>query len=211
MKQYFFIVISFLFSVVLAILAYRYIDFFKEVIIWEIVVVCYINFDQMDVSKQCLFFFVLFIDFLSVVEVVILVVVNIKMIQGGGGFDFWGSVFVGFVFGFGVIIFDDGYIVINNYVIEDSDEIEVIFNDKCEYCVELIGMDFFIDLVLIKVNVKDFFLFEFGNLDFLRVGEWVLAIGNFFNFEFIVIFGIVSVKGCSIDILEGQDWIEFFI
>ena len=211
MKQYLLIAISSLLSAVLAVLAYRYIDPPKEVIIRETVAARYTNFDQMDVSKQRLFLSASPTDFSSAAETVIPAVVNIKTIQGGGGFDLWGSSAVGSASGSGVIISDDGYIVTNNHVIEDSDEIEVTLNDKREYRAELIGTDPSTDLALIKVNAKDLPSLEFGNSDSLRVGEWVLAIGNPFNLESTVTSGIVSAKGRSIDILEGQDRIESFI
>ena len=192
MKQYLLIAISSLLSAVLAILAYRYIDPPKEVIIRETVAARYTNFDQMDVSKQRLFLSASPTDFSSAAEAVIPAVVNIKTIQGGGGFDLWGSASVGSASGSGVIISDDGYIVTNNHVIEDSDEIEVTLNDKREYRAELIGTDPSTDLALIKVNAKDLPSLEFGNSDSLRVGEWVLAIGNPFNLESTVTSGIVT-------------------
>jgi Do/DeqQ family serine protease len=211
MKQYLLIAISSLLSAVLAVVAYRYFDPPKEVIIRETVSARYTNFDQLDVSKQRLFLSASPTDFSNAAERVIPAVVNIKTIQGGGGFDLWGSPSVGSASGSGVIISNDGYIVTNNHVIEDSDEIEVTLNDKREYRAELIGTDPSTDLALIKVNAKGLPALEFGNSDSLRVGEWVLAIGNPFNLESTVTSGIVSAKGRSIDILEGQDRIESFI
>lgn len=211
MKQYLLIGITSLLSAALAVLAYRYFDPPQEVIIRETVSAQYTNFDPMEVSKQRVFLSAAPTDFSNAAEAVIPAVVNIKTIQGGGGFDLWGSPAVGSASGSGVIVSDDGYIVTNNHVIEDSDEIEVTLNDKREYRAELIGTDPSTDLALVKINAKNLPALEFGNSDSLRIGEWVLAIGNPFNLESTVTSGIVSAKGRSIDILEGQDRIESFI
>nr|HQU60250.1 trypsin-like peptidase domain-containing protein [Saprospiraceae bacterium] len=87
----------------------------------------------------------------------------------------------------------------------------VTLNDKREYEAELIGTDPSTDLALIRIKADGLPFLEFGNSDSLRIGEWVLAIGNPFNLESTVTAGIVSAKGRSIDILEGQDRIESFI
>lgn len=79
----------------------------------------------------------------------------------------------------------------------------MILSDKWEYIVEFVGSDFSIDLVLLKIDDENLFNVGLGNLDSLRIGEWVLVVGNFFNLESIVMVGIVSVKGCNIDILDG--------
>ncbi len=211
MKQYLVIAVSSLLSALIAVTAYRYFEPSKEVVIRETVSARYTNFDQMDVSKQRNFLSSAPTNFIAASERVIPSVVNIKTIQGGGGFELWGGAAVGSASGSGVLVSADGYIVTNNHVIEDSDEIEVTLNDKREFKAELIGTDPSTDLALIKIEGEALPALEFGNSDSLRVGEWVLAIGNPFNLESTVTSGIVSAKGRSIDILEGQDRIESFI
>lgn len=197
-------------SALIAVAAYRYFEPQKEVVIRETVSAQYTNFDQMGVSKQRQFLSSAPTNFSAAAERVIPAVVNIKTTQGGG-FELWGGAGVGSASGSGVLISDDGYIITNNHVIEDSDEIEVTLNDKREFQAELIGTDPSTDLALIKIKGDALPALEFGNSDSLRVGEWVLAIGNPFNLESTVTTGIVSAKGRSIDILEGQDRIESFI
>ena len=211
MKQYLIIGISSLLSALLAIAAYRYLEDPQEVIIRETVPAQYTNFDPLEYSKQRRFIASAPTDFTAAAELVTPAVVNIKTVQGGGSFDFWGSSSYGTSSGSGVIVSPDGYIVTSNHVIEDSDEIEVTLNDKREFRAEVIGTDPSTDLALIKVKAKKLPAVEFGNSDSLRVGEWVLAVGNPFNLESTVTAGIVSAKGRSIDILEGQDRIESFI
>jgi len=211
MKQYLVIGISSLLSALIAVVVYRWVEPAKEVVIRETVSARYTNFDQMGVSKQRQFLSSAPTDFIAAAEEVIPAVVNIKTIQGGGGFELWGGAAVGSASGSGVLVSADGFIVTNNHVIEDSDEIEVTLNDKREYQAELIGTDPSTDLALIKIDGASLPALEFGNSDSLRIGEWVLAIGNPFNLESTVTSGIVSAKGRSIDILEGQDRIESFI
>ncbi|MEO0723360.1 MAG: trypsin-like peptidase domain-containing protein [Bacteroidota bacterium] len=113
--------------------------------------------------------------------------------------------------GSGVIINKSGYIITNNHVIEGGQRFEVILSDKREYLAELIGSDPSTDLALLKIDDNNLPNVEFGNSDSLRIGEWVLAVGNPFNLESTVTAGIVSAKGRNIDILDGQDRIESFI
>jgi len=211
MKQYVAIVVCSLISALLAVGIYAYLQDPKEVIIRETIPAQYTNFDPLEVSKQRRFISSAPTDFTKAAEAVTPAVVNIKTVQGGGGFDFWGSSSYGTSSGSGVIISPDGFIVTSNHVIEDSDGIEVTLNDKREFRAELIGTDPSTDLALIKIKGKNLVPVEFGNSDSLRVGEWVLAVGNPFNLESTVTAGIVSAKGRSIDILEGQDRIESFI
>jgi Do/DeqQ family serine protease len=98
-------------------------------------------------------------------------------------------------FGSGVIISTDGYIVTNNHVIDGADEIEVTTNDDQVYTAKLIGGDESTDIALLKVDGKDFPVIPFGDSDALKVGEWVLAVGNPFNLTSTVTAGIVSAKG----------------
>jgi Do/DeqQ family serine protease len=98
-------------------------------------------------------------------------------------------------FGSGVIISTDGYIVTNNHVIEGADEIEVITNGDQTYTAKLIGGDESTDIALLKIEGKNFPVIPFGDSDALKVGEWVLAVGNPFNLTSTVTAGIVSAKG----------------
>ena len=98
-------------------------------------------------------------------------------------------------FGSGVIISKDGYIVTNNHVIDKADEIEVTLNDNTKYTAKLVGTDPQTDIALLKVEASDLPYIPFGNSDNLKVGEWVLAVGNPFNLTSTVTAGIVSAKG----------------
>jgi len=101
-------------------------------------------------------------------------------------------------FGSGVIISKDGYIVTNNHVVENADEITVKLNDERELKGRVIGTDPDTDLALIKIEGDDFPSIPIGNSDALKVGEWVLAVGNPFNLTSTVTAGIVSAKARSI-------------
>jgi len=113
--------------------------------------------------------------------------------------------------GSGVIISEDGYIVTNNHVVEDADELQVVLNDKRTYSAKVIGTDPLTDLALIKVDEQDLPIISFGNSDNVKVGQWVMAVGNPFNLESTVTAGIVSAKGRSIGIFGGGRSIESFI
>lgn len=118
--------------------------------------------------------------------------------------------------GSGVIISKDGYIVTNNHVIEKADQIKVTLNNKKTYVAELIGTDPTTDLALLKIEEAGLPYISYGNSDQLKVGEWVLAVGNPFNLTSTVTAGIVSAKGRDIDILSndpftGNSSIESFI
>jgi len=114
-------------------------------------------------------------------------------------------------FGSGVIISSDGYIVTNNHVVEGADRISVTFNNKKELEATLVGNDPSTDLALIKVNDDDLVYLNYGNSDNLKVGEWVMAVGNPFNLTSTVTAGIVSAKARNINILGAQSSIESFI
>lgn len=101
-------------------------------------------------------------------------------------------------FGSGVIISKDGYIVTNNHVVEGADEITVKLNDDRELKGRIIGTDPSTDLALIKIEGDDFPTVPVGNSDELKVGEWVLAVGNPFNLNSTVTAGIVSAKARAI-------------
>lgn len=115
--------------------------------------------------------------------------------------------------GSGVIISKDGYIVTNNHVIERSNNIEVILNDKRRYDARIIGTDPTTDIALLKVDADNLPAIAFGNSDNLKLGEWVLAVGNPFNLSTTVTAGIVSAKARGIGILGDANrlGIESFI
>ena len=109
--------------------------------------------------------------------------------------------------GSGVIISTDGYIVTNNHVVDGADELTVTLNDNKEYSARIIGTDKTTDLALIKISAKDLPALPIGDSDKLKVGEWVLAVGNPFNLNSTVTAGIVSAKARSL----GANGIESFI
>ena len=114
--------------------------------------------------------------------------------------------------GSGVIISDDGYIVTNNHVIEDADKIEVVLNDKHTYSARIVGVDRNTDLALLKIEPKrKLQAIPVGNSDKVRIGEWVLALGNPLNLISTVTAGIVSAKGRNINIVHTEFPIESFI
>lgn len=113
--------------------------------------------------------------------------------------------------GSGVIISADGYIVTNNHVINGSDKIDVTLNDKRHFEAEVIGVDASTDIALLKVKAQDLPFITYGNSDALRVGEWVLAVGNPFNLYNTVTAGIISAKGRNNIINSSQRAIESFI
>ena len=113
--------------------------------------------------------------------------------------------------GSGVIISNDGYIVTNNHVVDGSSDIEVTLNDKRTFKAKVIGTDPNTDIALIKIEAKDLPVIVFGNSDSLKVGEWVLAVGNPFNLTSTVTAGIVSAKARNINIINSQMKIESFI
>lgn len=106
--------------------------------------------------------------------------------------------------GSGVIISNDGYIATNNHVIEGADELEVITSDHKTYKAKILGTDPSTDIAVIKIDGANFPAMAFANSDNVKVGEWVLAVGNPFNLESTVTAGIVSAKGRSIGILAQK-------
>jgi len=107
--------------------------------------------------------------------------------------------------GSGVIIAANGYIVTNNHVIDKADKIEVVLDDKRKYKAELVGTDPTTDLALLKVQADNLPFVRYGNSDNVKVGEWVLAVGNPFNLNSTVTAGIISAKGRNIGILQRED------
>jgi Do/DeqQ family serine protease len=113
--------------------------------------------------------------------------------------------------GSGVIISEDGYVVTNNHVIETAVDIEVILNDNRKFTAKVIGRDPNTDIALVKIDAKDLTVLPWGNSETLKLGEWVLAVGNPFNLTSTVTAGIVSAKSRSIGIMSGQMPMESFI
>ncbi|WP_460623067.1 Do family serine endopeptidase [Hymenobacter tenuis] len=107
--------------------------------------------------------------------------------------------------GSGVIIAANGYIVTNNHVIDKADKIEVVMDDKRKFAAELVGTDPTTDLALLKVKADNLPFIRYGNSDNVKVGEWVLAVGNPFNLNSTVTAGIISAKGRNINILRRED------
>ncbi|MBQ0050068.1 MAG: trypsin-like peptidase domain-containing protein [Bacteroidales bacterium] len=172
------------------------------------------------------------VDLTQAAETSVNSVVYIKVVSGGKmqtvvAQDHFGDIFDFFGFGFGgrggqqrqvqtpkrqsagsgVIISRDGYIVTNNHVVKDADQIEVKLNDNREFTGRIIGLDETTDLALIKVDAKDLPAITIGNSDDLKLGQWVLAVGNPFNLTSTVTAGIVSAKARTL----GANGIESFI
>jgi len=165
-------------------------------------------------------------DFVSSAESTVNAVVHIKtkMLQKSSVYDFFYDFFghaqprhqnqpMYMATGSGVIISKDGYIVTNNHVVQGAHEIEVILNDKRSYLAEIVGNDPSTDLAVIKIKENNLPYLQFGDSDLVKVGEWVLAVGNPFNLTSTVTAGIVSAKARNINILGkgGSSAIESFI
>ena len=114
-------------------------------------------------------------------------------------------------FGSGVIVTADGYIVTNNHVIDEADAVDVTLNDKRTFAAEVVGRDPSTDIAVLKVKASGLPYIRFGNSDAIRLGEWVLAVGNPFNLTSTVTAGIVSARGRSLGLLDNQYRIESFI
>jgi len=113
--------------------------------------------------------------------------------------------------GSGVILSSDGYIVTNNHVVQEASKIIITLNDKREYTAIVVGTDPSTDLALLKINESELPFLTFGNSDQVKVGEWVLAVGNPFNLTSTVTAGIISAKARDINILGSQTSIESFL
>lgn len=167
------------------------------------------------------------VSFVDAAEKTVNTVVHIKteiVSKGNSYYDFFGSLLeqlyggqmqipdnVSVGYGSGVVISPDGYIVTNNHVVEGASKIEVTFNDKHKRTATIIGNDPSTDLALIKVDASDLEYLTFADSDKVRVGEWVLAVGNPFNLTSTVTAGIVSAKARNINILGDGSTIESFI
>lgn len=166
-------------------------------------------------------------DFVVAAEKTVNTVVHIKtevVSKGSSYYDFFGSLIeqlyggpmqmpnnVSVAYGSGVVISPDGYIVTNNHVVEGASKIEVTFNDKHKRTATIIGNDPSTDLALIKVDATGLEYLTFADSDEVKVGEWVLAVGNPFNLTSTVTAGIVSAKARNINILGDGSTIESFI
>ncbi len=132
---------------------------------------------------------------------------------GSGGFGWgFGGPMIRKGAGSGVIISKDGYILTNNHVVDFADEIMVQLNDGKDYEATLIGKDPSTDLAVVKIDAKNLPTLPYANSDEAKVGEWVLAIGN--PFEYLtstVTAGIISAKGRNLNIIQGEKAIEQFI
>ena len=113
--------------------------------------------------------------------------------------------------GSGVIISSDGYIVTNSHVVDDAVNVQVILDDNRKFTAKVIGRDPNTDIALVKIDAKDLPYLTWGNSDALKLGEWVLAVGNPFNLTSTVTAGIVSAKSRSIGIVSGKMPLESFI
>ena len=128
--------------------------------------------------------------------------VQVGRVYYGSPLDFWFGVRRGQIreeaidmgVGSGVIITEDGYIITNNHVIENSDKIMVTLNDKRKFEAKLIGTDPNTDIALLKIDAEGLQPIEYGNSDDVVLGEWVLAVGNPYNLTSTVTAGIISAK-----------------
>ena len=111
--------------------------------------------------------------------------------------------------GSGFVISDDGYVLTNNHVVEDADEILVRFADRRELTAEVVGTDRRSDLALLKVEAEGLPAVRLGRSEDLDVGEWVLAIGSPFGFDYSVTAGIVSAKGRSLPTEQNENYVPF--
>ena len=111
--------------------------------------------------------------------------------------------------GSGFIISEDGFLLTNNHVVEDADEITVSLGDRREYIAEVIGADARSDVALLKIEANDLPVLEIGESKNLKVGEWVVAIGSPFQLRFSVTSGIVSAKGRSIPNGSDSTYVPF--
>ncbi|MDG2194208.1 MAG: trypsin-like peptidase domain-containing protein [Polaribacter sp.] len=111
--------------------------------------------------------------------------------------------------GSGVVITSDGYVITNNHVIAEATDLEITLNNQKKYKAELIGTDPDNDIALLKINTdQELPYIPFGNSDQIKVGEWVLAVGNPYNLTSTVTAGIISAKGRD---LKGNNNVESFI
>jgi serine protease Do len=148
--------------------------------------------------------------FTTSAEVATPAVVNIRALQETDGGLWSGGSLTGSS-GSGVIMSPDGFIVTNHHVVENSTDIKVTLADRREYKAKMIGSDPSTDIALLKIAETALPFVVFGDSDSVKVGEWVLAVGNPFNLSSTVTAGIISAKGRNINILGGGTSIESFL
>jgi serine protease Do len=157
------------------------------------------------------------IDFTIGAEKAIHSVVHVKNVSVRTYTDPWASFFYGggtqqheqIGTGSGVIVSEDGYIVTNNHVIQDANELEVTLNNNKAYKAKLIGTDSKMDIALLKIDADEKLPFiVFGNSDNIKVGEWVLAVGNPYQLNSTVTAGIISAKARNLDKASIQSFIQ---
>ncbi len=111
--------------------------------------------------------------------------------------------------GTGVIVSDDGYILTNNHVVNDADEVAVKLSDDREFTARLVGTDPKSDLAVIKIDARDLHAAKLGDSDSLKIGEWVVAAGNPFGLAHTITTGIVSAKGrANVGVADYEDFIQ---
>ena len=113
--------------------------------------------------------------------------------------------------GSGVIISEDGYIVTNYHVVKGASELQITLNDNRTYVAKVVGFDSKTDIALLKISETNLTFLEFGDSNQLKIGEWVLAVGNPFNLKTTVTVGIVSAKSRNIGTIQQNYAIESFI
>lgn len=169
------------------------------------------------------------VDFSQAAEKVTPAVVHIKSTMKSSGSsraqsippqlrEFFGDQFGGFedrpqfaqASGSGVIVSDNGYIVTNNHVVADATELEVILNDKRSFKAKVIGTDPTTDIALLQIDAKGLTKLSLANSDDVKVGQWVLAVGNPFNLSSTVTAGIISAKGRG-NIIQSEGAVQSFI
>jgi len=154
-------------------------------------------------------------DFTIAAEKTVHAVVHVKNTAVKSGLNSWSDLFNGprkyeqVGTGSGVIISSDGYIVTNNHVIANATDLEITLNNRKKYKAELIGKDVENDIALLKIDADGLLPYiPFSNSDNLKVGEWVLAVGNPYNLTSTVTAGIISAKGRD---LQGNSATDSFI
>ncbi len=163
-----------------------------------------------------------FPDFTFAAESAVKAVVHVKVVKRGSAQpNSWLDFFFGYGqpqmpreqigAGSGVIIDSDGHIVTNNHVIEGADDIQVTLENNQTFTAKIVGADPATDIALLKIEANNLPSIPFGNSDALRLGEWVLAIGNPYNLRSTVTAGIVSAKARSMPSMDGAFKIEAFI
>jgi serine protease Do len=157
------------------------------------------------------------IDFTQAADKALNSVVHVKNVSIVTYNDPWASFFYGrgqqqqeqIGTGSGVIVSDDGYIVTNNHVIKDASELEITLNNNKAYKAKLVGTDSKMDIALLKIEADEKLpAIVFGNSDDIKVGEWVLAVGNPYNLNSTVTAGIVSAKARNLNKASIQSFIQ---